>query len=315
MNKAANVFNKIVKKLFPSEVKHIDYLKGTKLHLKGKEADTYIKTQRSLSSMKKTAVSKKLFEKALSNRILTGGLQTAVEHGSKEHYRIGYKTTKQLDNFKKLKGSKDSKLLNKLWNPGGHGSLNTGMGGNINVATKAMGGKVPGQLVPGREYADVGDLAKTLASKNILSKRNKELIEKGKSGQGFMAGTKAFKKEFGGIKTAEDENTRRLKRGAGAALGIAATIGATIKLQKKPTYIKTKFRGDVKPLLNNLKVKGKKLKEQINEHQIMQDDYITAKALAKHGPMDKKNKDAIQRMKDVGIIALASLRKRSANKH
>ena len=115
-------------------------------------------------------------------------------------------------------------------------------------------------------------------------------------------------------KYAEDENARRLKRGAGAALGLAGTIGAASMIKKRPNYIKTKFRGDSEPLLKRLQIKGQKLKEKINEQQLMQDEYLTAHALAKHGPMDKKNKAAIKRMQDEGIIALASLTIRSANK-
>ena len=112
------------------------------------------------------------------------------------------------------------------------------------------------------------------------------------------------------IKLAEEENARRLKRGAGATLGIAAGIAAGTAVAR-PKYIKTKFRGDV-PMLKGMREAGKKLKERIADEQTKANDYLRALAVAKHGPVDDPK--VFKSLSDAGIIALASLKMRSAAK-
>ena len=110
----------------------------------------------------------------------------------------------------------------------------------------------------------------------------------------------------------ENENVRRLKRGAGAALGLSAGIAAgTVAARKAPNYIKTKFRGDL-PLLKNMSEAGKKLKGRIAEENQKARDYLNAFAVAKHGPVDDPK--VFKALKDHGIIGLASLNVRSAAK-
>ena len=110
-----------------------------------------------------------------------------------------------------------------------------------------------------------------------------------------------------------DESIRRLKRGAGAALGIAGTIGAATMIAKRPNYIKTKFRGEFKPLLKNMSEQGKKLKSKIRAEVTKAKDYVRAEAIARYAPKDDPK--VMKALSDQGIIALASLKKRSAGKN